>query len=205
MGAVEIDWLLTFGNNMYFFLLSYTILGAGIKYIDAAYDDTTFSKNMALGIAPFLGVLWAYTMIINPISATILLAVLLGVLVKGKIDNYAYIIGFSVILVITLLVKVELMILPLIFLATAAVLDELGNDITDNNTKRLRYKRFKQGLALYFFGRRYLMKVALLYLVLLNIFPLYFLLLLIFFDEAYIIVELYSQSKTKNIKKATKS
>jgi hypothetical protein len=144
-------------------------------------------------------------MVISPVSATILLAILLGVFLKGKIDNYAYIIGFSVILVIALLAKVELMILPLVFLATAAVLDELGNDTIDNNTKRLKYKRFRQHLALYFFGRRYLMKVALLYLVLLNIFPLYFLLALIFFDEAYIIVELYSQSKTKDIKKATKS
>ena len=64
---VEIDWLLVFGNNMYFFLLSYSILGGGIKYIDDAFDEKIFSKKIALTIAPLLGVLWAYTMIINPV------------------------------------------------------------------------------------------------------------------------------------------
>jgi len=40
---------------MYFFLLSFLILGGGIKYIDAAYDDKPINKNSALAIAPVLG------------------------------------------------------------------------------------------------------------------------------------------------------
>jgi hypothetical protein len=180
---------------MYFFLLIYTILGAGIKYIDAAYDEKTASKKIALAIAPVLGVLWAYAMLINIYSATILLAILLGVFLKRKIDNYAFLLGFFVILVIILPMGIELMLLPLIFLTTAAVLDELGNDIIDNNKKSRVSKKFSFQLALYFFGRRYLMKVGVLYLVLLNIYPWYFLLAIIFFDEAYIMMHLYSKSK----------
>lgn len=199
MNNVEIDWLLIFGNHMHFFLLSYTILGVGIKYIDDAYDEKTFSKKIALIAAPMLGILWAYTMLINPVSATILSAVLCGVLFKGKIDNHAHLLGFSVVLVIIVfLAKVELiMILPLIFLASSAVLDEVGNDVIGYNKKYLNYKIFRYNFALYFFGRRYLMKVAILYLVLLGVFPWYFLLALIFFDEAYIIMDLYSQSRQR--------
>jgi hypothetical protein len=70
---------------MYFFLLSYSILGAGIKYIDSAFDEKIFNKKLAMILAPFLGGLWAYTMFINPFSATILLFILL-ILFKKKID-----------------------------------------------------------------------------------------------------------------------
>ena len=62
--------------SMYFFLLAYPILGAGIKYIDDAFDENKFNKKIALVIAPILGILWAYTMLIDGVSATILLAVL---------------------------------------------------------------------------------------------------------------------------------
>ena len=127
---------------MYFFLLIYALLGAGIKYIDAAYDEKTVNKKIAFIIAPVLGILWAYTMLISIYSATILLAILLGVLLKKKIDNYAFLLGFFIILVIIIPFGIELMILPLIFLTTAAVLDELGNDITDNNKKSRFSKKF---------------------------------------------------------------
>lgn len=192
---MNLDFLLEFGNNMFFILLVYTILGAGIKYIDAAYDEKTVSKKAALVIVPFLGILWAYTMLINQYSATILLAILLGVLLKKKIDNYAFLLGFFIILVIIIPFGIELMLLPLIFLISAAVLDELGNDIIDDNKKSRISKKFSFQFALYFFGRRYLMKVGLLYLVLLTIYPWYYLLALIFFDEAYIIIHLYSKFK----------
>ena len=85
---------------MYFFLLSYPILGAGIKYIDDAFDEETFNKKIAIAIAPILGMLWAYTMLIDQVSATILLAILCAVIIKGKIDNYAYLVGLLVILMI---------------------------------------------------------------------------------------------------------
>ena len=61
---------------MYFFLLSYPVLGAGLKYIDDAFDEKIFSKKYALILAPLLAILWAYTMYIDSFSATILLAIL---------------------------------------------------------------------------------------------------------------------------------
>ena len=196
MTSVEPGWLLIFENNMYFFLLSYIILGAGLKYIDDAFDEKTFSKTMALALAPVIGVLGAYTILINTVSATILLAVVVGIFLKGKIDNYAHLLTFFTFLILfVLLGLIEVMILPLIFLAAAAVVDEVGNDVIDYNMRYRKNKRFRYQFALYFFGRRYLMKVGLLYLVLLNVIPLYFLLAFLLFDEAYVIVGLYSQSR----------
>jgi hypothetical protein len=182
---------------MFFFFLIYTLLGLGIKYIDAAYDEKTVSKNIALCISPMLGFLWAFAMLINIYSATILLAILLGVYLKKKIDNYAFLLGFFTILVIIIPFGVELLLLPLVFLTTAAVMDELGNDIIDNNKKKNKINKFSYQIALYFFGHRYLMKIGVLYLVLLNIYPWFFLIALIFFDEAYILMHLYSMSRLK--------
>ena len=179
-------------NNMYFFFLAYIILGAGLKYIDDAFDEKTFSKWKGVILAPFLGVLWAVTMVVNPFSATLLLAIVLGVLLKGKIDNIGHIIGLISILVIIVIFRVELVFLPLVFLTAAGVIDEIGNDAIGYNNPS---NRFSYRFAQYFFGRRYFLKVALLYLVLLGVFPLYFLLALIFFDESYLIVDLYSRSK----------
>ena len=193
------EWLALFENNMFFFLIAYPILGAGIKYIDAAYDEKTFNKKTALIITPPLATLWAYTMLINPISTTILLAILLGVLIKNKIDNYAHLLGSAIIVtifIITIYLKnIELIILPLIFLISAAIIDEVGNDIIDYNKKNLKKNRFRHQFSLYFFGRRYVMKIAILYLILFGIVELYFLLAMILFDEAYIITDLYSRSK----------
>lgn len=198
------EWLALFENNMFFFLIAYPILGAGIKYIDAAYDEKTFNKKTALIITPPLAVFWAYTMLINPISATILLAILLGVLIKNKIDNYAHLLGSAIIVtifIITIYLKnIELIILPLIFLISAAIIDEVGNDIIDYNKKNLKKNRFRHQFSLYFFGRRYVMKLAILYLIIFGIVELYFLLAMILFDEAYIITDLYSRSKQQKDK-----
>jgi len=192
---MDIDWLLALGSNMYFFLLVYPILGAGLKYIDDAFDEQTFDKTKALILAPVIGILGALSMLINPISATILLAVVIGVFLKGKVDNRAHLFAFFTFFIIFVLSGiVQVIYLPLIFLSAAAILDEVGNDVIDYNMSYHKRKKFRYKFSLYFFGRRYLMKVALLFVVLMGVFPLYFLIAFILFDEAYIVVSLYSES-----------
>jgi hypothetical protein len=200
--GMEINSLLVFQNNMYFFFLAYIILGGGIKYIDAAFDDKVFNKRNAILISPFLGILWAYTMLINEISASILLAVLIAVLVKGKIDNIAHILGLFTIIIFGVFIILFIdgngfMLLPLIFLTSAGIIDEVGNDVIDYNNKFKKRVRFRYNFMIYFFGRRYLMKTAIIYIALLGIFPLYFVLAFIFFDESYIIMDLFSKTKQK--------
>jgi len=188
------DIIGAFSNNIYFIFLSYLLLGGGLKYIDDAFDKKSFNKKKGLVLAPFLGLLWAFTMIGNPFSATVLLAVVLGVLSKGKIDNPAHVFGFIVILMTIIFIKIDILVLPLIFLSAAAIVDEAGNDVTGYDKRIKRSKKFRHKFFVYFFGRRYLLKVALLYLVLINVFPMYLLIALILFDEAYLIVEMYSDS-----------
>jgi len=188
------DIIGAFSNNIYFIFLSYLLLGGGLKYIDDAFDKKSFNKKKGMVLAPFLGLLWAFTMIGNPFSATVLLAVVLGVLSKGKIDNPAHVFGFIVILMTIIFIKIDILVLPLIFLSAAAIVDEAGNDVTGYDKRIKRSKKFRHKFFVYFFGRRYLLKVALLYLVLINVFPMYLLIALILFDEAYLIVEMYSDS-----------
>ena len=180
---------------MYFFLVAYPLLGAGLKYIDDAFDERTFNKKIALMLAPLLGILWAYTMIIDQVSATILLAVLLGVFLKGKIDNYAHGLGLAVIVAILIAAGVQLLVLPLIVLVAAAVLDEAGNDIVDYNMKNLDKSNFLHKAVIAFFDQRWVTKVAILYVALLGVFPWYFFLAMLLFDGAYLVVRMYSRSR----------
>jgi hypothetical protein len=197
--GMEIIALLVLQDNMYFFFISYIILGGGIKYIDAAFDEKVFNKRNAIIISPFLGILWAYTMLINEISASILLAVLIAVLIKGKIDNMAHLLGLITIIIFGIFIILFIdgngfMLLPLIFLTAAGIIDEVGNDIIDYNRFKKNIK-FRYNFLIYFFGRRYLMKTAIIYIALVGLFPLYFVLAFIFFDESYIIMDLYSESR----------
>jgi hypothetical protein len=180
---------------MYIFLIAYPVLGAGLKYIDDAFDERTFNKKIALVLAPLLGILWAYTMLIDPVSATILLAVLLGVLFKGKIDNYAHALGLGVIVIILIAAGVQLLTLPLILLVAAAVLDEAGNDIVDYNKNSFDTSNFFHKAIIAFFDQRWVTKLAILYIALLGVFPWYFFLAMLLFDGAYLVVRMYSRSR----------
>ena len=187
-------------NPTYVFFLLFPILGAGIKYVDAAFDEEVFNKTLAIISAPVIGVVWALTMFFHPMAATILLAVILGVLIKGKIDNIAHGLGLISILVIFILLYIlfdgtVIYIIPLVFLSSAGVLDEIGNDVISYNSEFSQNHSFGYQFFKYFFGRRHFMKVALIYLFLVGNVQLYFFVAFIFFDEAYMMVALYSQSK----------
>ena len=182
---------------MYFYLVSYPVLGAGLKYIDDAFDEKIFNRKIALALAPLLAVLWAYTMLIDQFSATILLAVLVGVFLRGKIDNYAHFTGLIIIVSIVFYFGINLLVFPLILIAAAAFLDELGNDIVDYNLENIDDNSFRQKIVVYFFDQRWVTKIAILYVIFLGVFPIYFFLAILLFDGAYLIVRLYSRSQQK--------
>jgi len=179
---------------MYFFLASYPLLGAGLKYIDEAFDEHRFNIKIAYLLAPLLGVLWAYSMIINAGSATILLAIILGVLLKGKIDNYAHLAGLGIIFGIIIVAGVNLLILPLVVFTVAAVLDEVGNDYIEK-ASYLQSKVFSKKVVGYFFDQRWMTKVAVLAVALVGFIPLYFFFAMVLFDGAYLLVRGVSDFK----------
>jgi len=181
---------------MYFFFIAFAILGAGLKYIDDAFDEKVFSKKIAYAISPLLGILWAYTMIIDSFAATILLAILLGVLLKGKIDNIAHVIGLIVIIAIVVVAGVQLLFIPLIILAAAALLDEVGNDLADKSSFLAGGKRW-QRFVIGFFDQRWVAKVAILGLVMVSLLPWFFFVAMLLFDGAYLGVRSFSQIRQK--------
>jgi len=183
---------------MYFFLVAFAILGAGLKYIDDAFDEKIFNKKIAYAVAPLLGALWAYTMFINATSATILLAILLGVLLKGKIDNYAHFMGMVVVIAGVIVLGVQLLIIPLIILTLAALFDEVGNDFTDKRHYIHGNNVLKKFVG-YFFDQRWLTKVIILGLAFANVIPIYFFLAMLLFDGAYILMRGYSQFKLRKL------
>ena len=154
---------------MYFFLASYPILGAGLKYIDDAFDEKRYSIKSAYILAPFLGILWAYSMIISPVSATILLAILVGVFLRGKIDNRAHFVGLLFIIGAIAFMGMSLLFLPLIIIAAAAFLDEVGNDVIDYNRGNIDDNRFSHKILVYFFDQRWVTKIAILYVIQKNV------------------------------------
>jgi len=181
---------------MYFFFIAFAVLGAGLKYIDDAFDEKVFSKKIAYAIAPLLGVLWAYTMIIDAVAATILLAILLGVLLKGKIDNIAHVIGLGVIIGIVVVAGVHLLYVPLIILAVACLLDEVGNDFVDKSSA-LAGGRWWQKVVIGFFDQRWVAKVAILGLAVVSVLPWFFFVAMLLFDGAYLGVRSFSQFRQK--------
>jgi hypothetical protein len=181
---------------MYIFFVAFVILGGGLKYIDDAFDEKVFSKKIAYVIAPLLGILWAYTMIIDAAAATILLAILLGVLLKGKIDNIAHTIGLVVIIGVTVVVGVQLLFVPLIILAAAALLDEVGNDLVDKSSF-LAGRKWWQRFVIGFFDQRWVAKVAILGLVVVSVLPWFFFVAMLLFDGAYLGVRWFSQIQQK--------
>ena len=186
---------------MYFFFVAFAVLGAGLKYIDDAFDEKVFSKKIAYVIAPLLGILWAYTMIIDAVAATILLAILLGVLLKGKIDNIAHVIGLVVIIAIVVVAGVQLLFVPLIILAAAALLDEVGNDFVDKS-RFLAGGKWWQRFVIGFFDQRWVAKVAILGLVMMSVLPWFFFVAMLLFDGAYLGVRSFSQIRQKALLRA---
>jgi len=145
-------------------------------------------------LAPFLGGLWAYTMFINPFSATILLSILLGVLFKGKIDNIAHLSGIIVIFPIIFLLGIDFLFIPLIFLVLSAVVDEIGNDYIASLSADSMEKKWSQ-FMIYFFDQRWLLKTSILFLSFIGIIPFYFFITMICFDYSYLAVRLVSEIK----------
>jgi len=175
--------------------ISFVILGGGIKYIDDAFDEEIFNKNVAVMLAPLLGLLWGYTMYIDKYASTILLAILLGVLFKGKIDNRAHLYGAIVIFLFIILFRINIGYLLLIILFISGLLDEIGNDMVDRrkNFSNLFYKFLE-----YFFRYRFMMKVAVVAIAIFGIIPYYIAIAFLLFDMSYHVIGYYGKIKSGN-------
>ena len=168
-------------------ILAFAIIGAGLKYIDEAFDEEAFDKRWAAALATVLVVLWIGLSILDAPSGTILLSILLGVLITGKIDNTVFGASTAAIFSAFLFFQKIVPLIPIAMLTASGVLDEKGNDYVDAHGSN-RFLRF-------FFLHRFTMKIGMLLLCLAGFFPLIYLAAFLFFDIAYDGVGLISASK----------
>jgi len=119
--------------NYILIVLGYAFLGGGLKYIDQAYDENAFSKFFAKILAVLLGFIMAYLMAVDtPFSTAYLAAMIVGVFVAKKIDNFSFIIVVSgtifFLCILSLFYFIQLSILPFIFFSIATFLDEICDE-----------------------------------------------------------------------------
>ncbi len=180
---------LIFGSGLStyaFFITVYAFLGGSIKYIDDAFDERVFSRRNALLLAPLVGIFWAFAMSISAPSATILGAVVLAVLLTGKIDTIAFQAGLvSIFGVLAISGFFNFMWIPLAVIAFAGIVDEIGNDHADRNPKT-------HFLINNFFHYRFTMKLAVLAFAFLGTFGWVYIFAFLAFDIAYLLVTKYS-------------
>lgn len=134
-------------------VLLFGAIGGGLKYIDEAFDEGVFSREMAALLAPVIVGLWIALSAMDGTSATILLAILAGVVVCGKVDNKVFQ-GGTVALVGGLLLsgRFQMLWLPFAVLTLLGVLDERGNDYVDGHEAPRALE--------FFFLHRFSMKVG---------------------------------------------
>ncbi len=197
--------------NPYLLILSYALLGAGIKYIDQAFDIDVFNKQVAKIIAVPCGALMGYLIIFDPPSATIFFAMVIGLALTQKLDNIAFYIGTGVLFLLPIIFHNTLKIewLPFGVLLFSGIIDEIGNDWSDKrilkrlvkhtqeNSNNHANKKFTHKLGEKFFLNRFMMKIGILGLVLFNFFPWIYFIAFMAFDILYGIVGEYSLRSKK--------
>lgn len=174
-------------------LVTHLVLGAGVKYIDAAYDDGTFSKRCTFLVAIQLGIGAGITMIFAKPSLIIFLSVIIGVIFTGKLDIGPFRIMTLVALLLPYIYNNAS--LPLTYnewalvfcMSAAAAIDEIGNDLADNNTLH--------GTIAVFFLYRSSLKIFLVLTAVLNYLPIMYSIAFFCFDLGYLLVTLESERR----------
>jgi len=165
-------------------VIAFAIIGFGLKYIDDAFDEETFSKRIAILMAPILVILWISLSIFDSFSATVLFAILFAVLLAGKVDNLTFKLStIALIAVLFLTMMSRFSYGPLIVLTVMGVADEKGNDYVDT------HKAY--GISEFFFAHRCSMKVGTLGLCLASALPWLYLIAFLAFDTAYEFVKIF--------------
>jgi hypothetical protein len=181
-------------SEQYLIIAAFAIIGAGLKYIDEAFDENAFNKKTAGLMALVLLVIWIGLSIFDTSSGTILLSILIGVLCAGKIDNSIFGVSTAAIFGSFMFIQ-RIPILPILLLSAFGLIDEKGNDYADSNDPNKFVK--------FFFLHRFTMKIGLFLLCLAGLFAYQYLLAFLLFDISYDTVGLISerQKELTTIKK----
>lgn len=180
-----------------FFVVSFFFLGMLVKFIDDAFDERAYSRKVALVLAPITAIFWAYVMSLSPAAALLLTAITIGVLVKGKIDNIAFIMAVLCIYLVYFFIGDWqfvfniVYLIPLIIISIGGVIDEVGNDFVDKNN--IYKKGFSGKLVHWFFEYRFVMKIFVLSFALIGTYHILFFVAFFFWDLGYETIMHYSK------------
>ena len=161
--------------DMSFIIFSFAIIGAGIKYIDDTLDENSIDKK-AIFIAAILLIIWSAVSLADPYASTILFSILIGVILSGKADNFIFIFG-SVLLLILHITITEVNVTVALFLGALAAIDEAGNDFSE---KQIQSKAKELLLR-----HRFALKTGVLLMYFIGVFPLLYVIAMVFFDVFY--------------------
>lgn len=171
----------------YFILLiiSYGVIGVGLKYIDEVFDTKKFKPTKIYIISAGIGLLMGSVMSIDMTSLVILFAIIVSVGITGKIDNDAFkLVAILAILLPTISLifgtNVIIPLLPLMLLAVCGAGDEFLDEIGDKKTVTL-------------FTWRPFMKIMVILLWFFAFFDLVYVLAFFSFDILYSFVGWYSE------------
>jgi hypothetical protein len=180
-----------------FFIITFFLMGASVKFIDDAFDEKAHSRRIALILSPITAIIWVIVMALHPAAALLLTAITLGVLIKGKVDNIAFVIAVLCIYLVYFFIgdwefiTNPFYLVPLAVITIGGIIDEVGNDFVD---KKHLYKEGLIGkLIHWFFEYRFVMKIVVLVFALLNVYPLFFFIAFFCWDLGYEIIMHYSK------------
>ena len=170
-------------------ILAFAIIGAGLKYIDDAFDEDRYSKKKAIVIAPIIVLVACILAIKDTASQTILFSILLSVLIGGKVDNGIFKVSSIAFLLLLSLPSFYLygtmnfFWMPLIIITITGIIDEKGNDYVDENkTNKLIH---------FFFEHRFSMKIGMLTVCVFQFLGWFYLFAFLAFDGAYESIRIY--------------
>ena len=145
------------------YFLAYFLAGLSLKAGDDLLDDLE-KPNLAWIPLTVSGLLFGLLMTVSEYDLALLVSIIIGVLVSGKVNRLQYSIGFILIFLVIAILGLPFVnswlewaaLVAMMFLA--AVLDEKGNDWADHDKSPRAYK---------FFQFRFTMKVTVVLLVVL--------------------------------------
>ena len=156
-----------------------------MKYIDAAYDENTFSKRWGLLLSMPLGLLAGISMSLDQITLMIFLSLIIAVLVTGKLD----ILPFQILAAIATLIPLAYFQFSLPFsfqewkliavITIGAAIDEVGNDLAD--------ARLLRPVSNVFFLYRGYLKMVIVLIAILKVLPPIYAIAFLAFDFGYLL------------------
>ena len=177
--------------EMILLLMSFAFLGGAIKFIDQAYDESSFSVRSANILALIAGLVMGFLMAADsPFSTAFFTSMLMSLFIAKKVDNLAFVTGALVAVASFILLSaqysVSILVVPIAIFLLTGLLDEIMDGVA--------HKRGMTGWGERFFTYRPFCDFAIVGMILLGWFGWICLMSYLCFTATYMIVEFVSMN-----------